>query len=176
MKIKTTREIALAIIFSVLYAVAVIALAPISFSIFQIRIADSLLPLAIIFGWSAIIGITMGTIVANFFGGLGVIDVVGGAAANFVATLLAWKIGRKGGIGDWILAIAMEVLVVTLIVGGYLSYLFNMPLSLALFGILVGSLIAIGFLGYVLLKLMSRKYVVNILRTFGLKLSLEEKD
>lgn len=168
MKVNSTREIALAIIFASLYALAVIALAPISFNIFQVRIADSLLPLSIIFGWPSVLGITMGTIVANFFGGLGIIDVVGGAIANFIATLLAWKIGFKKTEGSKVFAIVTEILVVTLVVGSYLSFLFNIPILVGLFGIMIGSIISIGFLGYLLLTLISRRYFVNALKSIGL--------
>ncbi|MCW4031926.1 MAG: QueT transporter family protein [Candidatus Bathyarchaeota archaeon] len=168
MKVNSTREIALAIIFASLYALAVIALAPISFNIFQVRIADSLLPLSIIFGWPSVLGITMGTIVANFFGGLGIIDVVGGAIANFIATLLAWKIGFKKTECSKVFAIVTEILVVTLVVGSYLSFLFNIPILVGLFGIMIGSIISIGFLGYLLLTLISRRYIVNALKSIGL--------
>jgi len=90
-----SKKISLMIIFAVLYTVGVVALAPLSFNIFQVRVADALLALSIIFGWPAIVGISLGTIISNFFGGLGVIDVIGGTTANFIATLLAWKIGKK---------------------------------------------------------------------------------
>ncbi len=164
MIVKTTKEISLAFVFAALYVVCVIVLAPISFNIFQVRVADSLLPLSIIFGWPAIIGITVGTIVANLFGGLGFIDVVGGTAANFIATLLAWKIGNRTLRGSWIYAIGVEVLTVTLIVGSYLSYLFGMPLAVGLFGILIGSAMAIGVLGYILLKAISKLLMARALR------------
>lgn len=174
MKVKSTNEITLAIVFAALYVVGVAVLAPISFNIFQVRVADAILPLSIIFGWPAIIGTTIGTIVANFFGGLGFIDIVGGTGANFLATLLAWRIGRMRIKGSWIYAIGVEVLTVTLIVGSYLSYLFGMPLAVGLFGILIGSIIAIGVLGSILLKAMSRPLIVKTLKSYGLGLHLKK--
>ena len=166
----TTKQISLTAIFAVLYAVAVVTLLPISFSIFQVRIADALLPLAIIFGWPTIIGVSLGTIVANFFGGLGVIDVIGGTVANFIAALSAWKIGSRKIKYSWIYAIISEILIVTIIVGSYLSYLFNMPLLLGLSGVLIGSIIAIGILGYLLLTAISRSYIIKSLREFGIRI------
>jgi uncharacterized membrane protein len=170
MKVETTKEISLTTIFAVIYAVAVITLLPISFSIFQVRIADALLPLAILFGWPTIIGVSLGTIVANFFGGLGVIDVIGGTTANFIATLLAWKIGSGKRKFSWIYAIICEILIVTIVVGSYLSYLFNMPIVLGLSGVLIGSIIAIGVLGYLLLTALSRSYIVKSLKKFGIRI------
>jgi len=174
--LKAVREVSLTITFAALYIAAVIALAPISFGVFQVRVADALLPLAILFGWSSILGATVGAVVANFFGGLGAIDVVGGGLANFFATFLAWKIGRLKVKGSWICATATEILMVSIIVGTYLSYLFSIPLEAGLFGVLVGSLIAIGILGYALLGAFSRPPVVKILRSHGIKLYLRDQD
>jgi uncharacterized membrane protein len=166
---RTTKEISLAIVFAALYAVGVIVLAPISFNIFQVRVADAMLPLSIIFGWPAIVGITIGTIVSNFFGGLGPIDIVGGSIANFLATLFAWKIGTRAIKGSWIHGIIAEIMTVTIIVGSYLSYLFGMPLEIGLFGVLIGSFIAIGILGYLLLRVISRPFITKTFKAYGLR-------
>lgn len=167
MKTRTTKEISLAIVFAALYAVGVIVLAPISFNIFQVRIADAILPLSIIFGWPAIVGITIGTIVSNFFGGLGPIDIIGGSIANFLATLFAWKIGIRAIKGSWIYGIIAEIITVTIVVGSYLSYIFGMPLEIGLFGVLIGSVIAIGILGYLLLRVISRLFITKTFKAYG---------
>lgn len=146
----------MAAVFAAAYAAAVVSLAPISFHVFQVRIADALLPLSILFGWPAVAGLTFGCAVANLFGGLGPIDVVGGSAANFLATALAWKIGGLRFKGSWLLAVTAENLTVTLIVGSYLSYIFNVPLGVSLAGVLLGSTMAINVVGYLLLKAVSR--------------------
>ncbi len=174
MKVETTKEVSLTAVFAVLYAVSVAVLAPISFSIFQVRVADALLPLAILFGWPAIIGVSLGTIVANFFGGLGIVDVIGGTIANFIATLFAWKIGFKKVKFSRIYAIICEIILVTIIVGSYLSYLFNMPLILGLSGVLMGSIIAIGILGYLLLTALSRPFIIKTFRKHGVRLYLKK--
>jgi len=171
-----TKEISLVIIFTALYAVGVIALAPISFYIFQVRVADAILTLSIIFGWPSIIGITIGTLVANVYGGLGPLDIVGGAFANFVATLLAWKIGIQRIRGRYIYAIAAEVSIVTLIVGSYLSYLFSMPILIGLSGILMGSIISIGIIGYILLRAMFHPTIINMLQSYGFKIHIKKQN
>ncbi len=173
---QAAKEMSLAIVFTALYAVAVIVLAPVSFHIFQVRVADALLPLSVIFGWPAIVGVTVGAVVANFYGGLGIVDIAGGAAANFTATLLAWQIGRRKIKGSWAYAVAVEVLVVSLIVGSYLSILFEVPLAVGLFGVLIGSLVAIGLLGYTLLRTMSKPLMIKTLRSYGIKLYLKNED
>lgn len=172
---KNSITITLTAMFAALYAAGVFFLAPISFQLFQVRIADALLPLAMLFGWPAIVGLSIGAFVANFFGDLGPIDIVGGAIANFLATFLAWKIARNRN-RTWKLAgVAVEIAVVTLIVGGYLSYLFNQPLLVGWVGVLLGSIAAIGFLGSALLFALSNERVTGMFRSHGLKLQTSDE-
>jgi len=168
LKTKDTIRIALTAVFAALYAVGVVFLAPISFQVFQVRVADALLPLAIVFGWPAIFGLSLGAFVANVFGGLGPVDMIGGAFANFLATLIAWKfVAWKGK--RWIpVGVCVEILVVTLVVGTYLSYLLAIPLTLSWLGILLGSMAAIGVLGSVLLYALSRRNIATLLESHGL--------
>ena len=156
--------------FAAVYAVGVYFLTPISFLPFQVRVADASLPLAILFGWPAIIGLSIGAFVANFFGSLGVVDIAGGALANFIATFLAWRIARNRGRYWKIIGVAEEIATVTLIVGTYLGYLLAQPLLLVWTGVLLGSIIAIGVLGTTLLFALSSEGALNMLRSHGLNL------
>jgi len=151
-------------VFAALYAVGVVFLAPISFQIFQVRIADALLPLSMLFGWPAILGLSLGAFVANFFGGLGPIDIIGGAAANFIATFVAWKIGRKRHVNA-LVGILSEIVIVTIIVGTYLSFLIGLPLAVGLLGIFLGSAIAIGVLGSILFFALSSSRVTSLFKS-----------
>ena len=147
------RQIALAAIFAALYAVGVTVLAPISFQASQVRVADCLLPLSILFGPAAIVGLALGTFVGNLLSSpFGAIDIVGGAAANFIATYVAWQIGKKKFRGAWFAGTVGEVLVITAIVGTYLSYLLQIPTWLGWTGVLVGEVIAVNIGGYLLLN------------------------
>jgi uncharacterized membrane protein len=168
MKSKSTIRVSLTAVFAAIYAVSVVFLAPISFQAFQIRIADALLPLAILFGWPAILGLSLGAFVANFFGGLGAVDIIGGSLANFVATLLAWKIARRKKMPVVFVGIAAEIVVVTLIVGSYLSYLLGIPIGTGILGVFIGSLVAIGVLGSILFSTLSRHRFTSLFRTLGL--------
>jgi uncharacterized membrane protein len=153
-----SRDLALAAVFAALYAVLVILLAPISFGIYQVRIADVLLPLSMIFGLPVAIGSSLGCLVANVYGGLGAIDIVGGATANFLACILAWYIGR-GGFARRLLGSFVETLVITTIVGGYLSLIFDVPVEFGLFGIFVGSIVAVNILGFALEEILQQSGV-----------------
>ena len=168
MKKKDSFTVTLTAVFAALYAVAVVVLGPISFQVFQVRVADALLPLAMLFGWPAILGLTLGTVVANLFGGLGPIDIVGGSLANLIAGYVAWRISMNKGKLWLFLGVASQVMIITAIVGSYLSYLFGMPLEVALLGVLLGSMVAIGVLGSLLLMALSTKRVSAMLRSRGL--------
>ncbi len=164
----------LTVVFAAIYSICVVFLAPISFQLFQVRVADALLPLAILFGWPAILGFSVGAFVANLFGPLGAIDMVGGAIANFLATFVAWRVARQRERAWVFVGIGAEIVIVTLIVGSYLSYLFGMPLAVGLLGILLGSIIAIGIIGSLLFFALSRDRVIAMLRHYGLDLKKRE--
>jgi uncharacterized membrane protein len=161
--IARSRKVALAAVFGALYAVSVTVLAPISFQVYQVRVADILLPLSILFGPPAIIGITLGTFVGNLSSPFGAVDIVGGAVANLVATYLAWQIGNRRFRGAWLAGTTAEVLAITVIVGTYLSFLLQIPVWVSLFGVFVGEVIAVSIAGYLLLKGVSRAFGNNII-------------
>ena len=87
-----TNEISLAIIFSSLYAVLVLVLAPISYGPIQLRVADCMIPLAALFGWPVIAGVTVGCFLGNAYFWLGPQDVILVRSAGGPLVLLQ---GRK---------------------------------------------------------------------------------
>jgi len=155
-------------VFAAAYAIGVVFLAPISFQLFQVRLADALLPLSILFGWPAIVGLSLGAFVANFFGGLGPVDIVGGSAANFLATLVAWKVAKNRRPPFVLFGVAAEIIIITLVVGTYLSYLFAVPFEVGLLGVLLGSVVAIGILGSLLLFALSRRKMAEVFKARGM--------
>lgn len=154
MKIES-KDLALTAVFAALYAVGVIVLAPISFGVYQVRVADALLPLAMLFGMPVAVGSSLGCMIANIYGGLHIADIVGGAVANFLACTLARLVGVEN-IAHRIAGCFVETAVVTAIVGSYLSWIFNVPLEIGLLGIFVGSIVAIDLLGFALLEGLHR--------------------
>lgn len=168
------RRIALASMFAAVYGVLVVGLAPVSFLPFQVRFADALIPLSIIYGWPAIIGLTMGCAASNFiagqafFGGWTIIDVLGGSLANFLACFIGWKICLKHGRKTVFATTILQAAMVSIIVGSYLWYIFGAPqhyniFSFTLLGlpafilsIFIGSSISIVVLGNILLTAIMR--------------------
>ncbi|MEM1507973.1 MAG: QueT transporter family protein [Candidatus Bathyarchaeia archaeon] len=159
-----SKNISLTVFFASAYAVGVILFAPVSFDPrFQIRIADALLPLSIVFGPPAALGLGLGCSISGLFGGYGVIDIIFGGIANFVACMLAWLIGGRS-IKRRFLGCLTETIVITVIVGGYLSHIVGIPVEISLFGLLVGSLISINILGFMLLEALYRRGMGKIVK------------
>jgi uncharacterized membrane protein len=152
---------ALGSIIAALYAVGVILLAPISFMLFQVRIADALIPLSIVFGMPVVLGVTLGNIVANVYGGLGYIDIIGGSIANFLAAYVGWRIASKNFIGSRFAATVAQNIIVSGIVGSYLALLFGVPLEVGFLGVLLGSIISMNIIGYILVFAI-RKFGIQI--------------
>jgi len=154
-----TRKLAIMAVFAALYAVGVIFLAPISFSVVQVRIADAMLPLSMIFGLPSALGFGLGCVVSNVYGGLGVIDIVGGTAANLVACTLAWYIGRNGTVAKRFTGTIAIAAAITLIVGGYLSLIFHVPVVVSILGVFVGEVIAVMAIGFPLQEAIRRSKI-----------------
>jgi len=156
-----TRKLALAAVFAALYAVLVLALAGISFQLVQVRIADALIPLSIVFGWPVVLGVTVGGAVANVASPMPSVltDITLGSIANLIASLLAWKIGGaklSNRVAREFLACIVATVVITFIVGTYLAILTAMELWVWWVGIGVGSIISINILGYLLVQVIKR--------------------
>jgi uncharacterized membrane protein len=156
------QDLSVMIVFAVLYATGVIGLAPISFHLLaQVRLADALLLLSMIFGVPSAMGVGLGCAVANVYGGFGMVDVVGGAAANIIAGTLAWYIAKRRGIAHRVMGTIVQTVVITAIVGGYLAIIFEVPLEFGLLGVLIGSIIAINIIGFAVEEAMLRSATVR---------------
>lgn len=155
-----TRSVALAALLAALYGAYVFYFAVTSFGPLQVRVVDALLPLSILFGLPAVVGVTIGCFIGNLLGSpIGIVDIVGGPVANFVAATLAWAITRKRFQGSWLLAIGAEIAVVTVVVGSYLvawAAAPGVPLWVGWVEFLGSEIVAIGVLGYPLLKAVDR--------------------
>jgi uncharacterized membrane protein len=149
--------VALAALLAALYAAYVLYFGFISFGPLQFRLVDALLPLSILFGPPAIVGVSVGCFIGNALGpNLGVVDIVGGPMANFLAATLAWAITRKKFRGSWPLAVALEIAVVAAIVGTYVVILTGVPVWIGSAEFLASEIVPIGIIGYPLLKSVDR--------------------
>lgn len=166
-----TRDLAVAVLLAGLYAGGVIALPGLSFEVTQVRVSDALLPLSMVFGMPAVVGVTVGTFIANIFSPFGVVDLLGGTLTNLVATYLAWKMARNFNFrGRWLFAAFIQVLIITFIVGTYLQAFVNIPetplfgfrvpgIVFSWLGVLIGSVISILVIGYPVAKAAARYFM-----------------
>ncbi|MCP4706707.1 MAG: QueT transporter family protein [candidate division Zixibacteria bacterium] len=83
------RDIAFAGIIAALYAVLTISLAPISYGVYQIRVAEALTILPFVYPL-AMIGLFVGCLVANIFGGNGLPDIIFGSLFTLTAGYLTY--------------------------------------------------------------------------------------
>jgi uncharacterized membrane protein len=170
-----TSEISLAIVFTSLYAVLVIVLAPISFGPIQLRVADCLIPLSALFGLPAIIGVSAGCFIGNAYMWLGPQDVILGTIANLVGAVIIYMLRNRQ-----LLACVVGSLPIGVIVGSYLWFFFGFEvdlfgLQLPVWGAMIASitistLIAVAGIGYLILKALSSSGVVDALKSRGLKI------
>lgn len=162
------KGLALSALIAAMYAVLVAALPMVSFLMWQVRLADSLLMLSTVVGWPAVIGVTVGCLVGNLSApwgspGLVLIDAALGSLANFLASYAGYALAYGRGLKEKLLAAAMEVAVVSALVGAYLKYLMlwafevDVPLVLSVLGVVPGSLVAIGLLGTALAVALEKR-------------------
>ncbi|MBN1682981.1 QueT transporter family protein [Candidatus Bathyarchaeota archaeon] len=168
------REISLVAIIAALYAALVIILVPISFGPIQLRIADCLIPFSAVFGWPAIIGVTIGAFIGNMYFFLSPIDLFFGASANLLAAFLIFS-WRK----NLLLSCVIGSLIIGSIVGGYLWLFFpppdifgiTLPMWAAMIiSITLSSLIVIVVIGYVLVKTLKSIGIFKIFESKGIKI------
>ncbi|MEX0567765.1 MAG: QueT transporter family protein [Candidatus Njordarchaeota archaeon] len=158
MKISTT--LIRAAVIAAGYAAVTILIAPIAYGPIQFRISDILMPIPYLpyFGWAGVIGLTVGTIIANIVSPYGLWDMILGALSNFIGGLgamLAYKIKNKN-VG-MLIAAMIPVLVVTFLIGFMLLYvMFGVPFILAVGGVFVGELVTAGIGGFLLIKRLDK--------------------
>ena len=161
-----TRSVSLAALLAALYGAYVFYFAVTSFGPLQVRVVDALLPLSILFGPPAIVGVTIGCFIGNLLGSpIGIVDIIGGPVANFVAATLAWAVTRRTFPGSWLLAVTIEIATVTVVVGSYLvawAAAPGVPLWIGWVEFLGSEILAIGILGYPLLKGVARATERNV--------------
>ncbi len=90
---KSSKSLAKAGIISAIYVALTLALYPLSFGAFQVRVSESLTLLPLIFPES-IIGLSVGCLISNFFGN-GVLDIVFGTFATFLSAVLTYICTKK---------------------------------------------------------------------------------
>jgi len=142
-----TRKLVRIAVIAALYAAITIVLHPLSYGVVQVRVSEALTVVPFIFPES-ILGLFLGCLIANIYGGLGMIDIVFGSMATLVAGYLTRKMP-----GVW-LAPLPPVLVNAIVVAFILKFVIGAPLVFSMIYVGVGQALACYGLGLPLLYLL----------------------
>lgn len=173
-----SRDLTLTSLFAALYVVINVVQSftvgnPTIYGPIQLRIADFMIALTVLFGWPMVYGVTLGCFFTNAYFFIGAPDVVLGPIANLIASCIVLLLRKRR-----MIACITAALPIGLIVGGYLWLFFRPPEILSVLpvwagmiaSIAISSLVAIAVLGYIVLKLLSRPSIIEPLRSLGLRI------
>ncbi len=136
-----------------IYVALTLLFAPISYGMIQVRISEMLMVLPY-FTAAAVPGLFVGCMIANIFGGHGMLDIAFGSLATLIAAHLVTKLENK------YLVPLPPVIVNALIVGKVLSIVLEMPFYLTAIWVGIGQVVACYGLGLpLLLFLEKRSYI-----------------
>lgn len=144
---KRTNFLVQAGLIGAIYAVLTIVFAPISYGQIQVRIAEVMTVLPM-FTPAAIPGLFVGCIIANIFGGGGMIDIVFGSLATLFAAYLSYKMPKR-----WMVPIP-PIIVNGIVVGFILNYVLGLPLLITMGWVTLGQMVACYGLGYPLILIL----------------------
>ncbi|HED23832.1 MAG TPA: QueT transporter family protein [Firmicutes bacterium] len=133
-----------------IYALLTVIFAPISYGMIQVRISEMLMVLPFFTG-AAVPGLFVGCLIANIFGGYGILDVVFGSLATLFSAYLVTKIKRR-----WLVPLP-PVIVNALIVGAVLHRVLELPFFLTAVWVGAGQLVACYGLGFPLLMILEKR-------------------
>ena len=143
----TAVAIARAGIIAALYIAVTLVLLPVSFGPLQLRVAEALTVLPILFP-EAIAGLFIGVFFANIFGGLGLVDILGGSFITLVAAAVTYRFRHN------IIAYLSPVLFNAFLVSLYLHALFEWPYWLTVLSIGASQALVVFGLGFPLVRLL----------------------
>ena len=152
-KLNPTQKLVLSAIMMALYIAILFVSQAISFGAIQMRLATALYGLTYIFPF-LVFPISLANAIANSFGGLGLIDVVGGFFASLLTTGSIYLI-RKTKLSSWFIVLPI-LLIPALVVPIWLSALLKLPYLALVFNLLLGQLVP-SILGAVLVRELAKR-------------------
>ncbi|HHU92209.1 MAG TPA: QueT transporter family protein [Halanaerobiaceae bacterium] len=144
------KEITKLALIAAIYVVITLALAPISFGGLQVRISEALTLLPFFLGAPAAIALWIGCMLANYVGGLGIIDIVLGSALTLIAGLLTARARNMYIAG--IYPVAINAFGVAFI----LYYTLELPYWLSVLQVGVGQFISVYIIGFLLVRIINK--------------------
>ncbi len=162
MEVKIKLRMLYGIVIAAMYAALVWLLPGISFGPWQIRVADVLNPLPYVMGFESVLGLTIGTAIANIISQFGVFDIAIGTLCTFVYSIINYAIGRIFGYRKWLLPIiaVIDTIVVGIFIGVILlSFIAGLGEPLYMFiSVIPGEFIA-NIVGAIVIVPIIRRYI-----------------
>ncbi len=163
--VEETEKVKLAIVKASIiaagYAAVTILIAPIAYGPIQVRLSDMLMPIPFLpyFGWSGVIGLALGTFIANLISPYGIWDVILGTLANFIGGIGSYYARRVNtGLLGRLLAVVIPIIVVTFLIGYVLlTLIYEVPVFIAVGGVLIGEIISVGIGGFMLITVLEKR-------------------
>lgn len=162
MKKLNAKRIATAGLIAAVYITLSLIFLPISFGVYQVRIAEALTVLPFLAG-AAVPGLYIGCLLANIFGGVGWLDIVFGSLITLAAAVTTFYIRKRFGdtkLGLW-LAPLPPVVLNAFGVSLYLAPLMGASYWFAVQMVGVGQLIACYVIGLPLLLILRKRQIFN---------------
>ena len=154
-----TSKIVKSALIAAIYAVLTIILAPISYGPVQFRISEILVLLAFI-DPIYIIGLTLGCLISNLFGGYGLMDIIFGTLATFLSVSAISITAKyiKSNIVSLIISSLWPTIFNAIIVGWMLSMVSELPMLITMLQVGIGEFVVVTIVGVPVFKLISDKY------------------
>lgn len=156
----STKKLTISAMMIALYIILLYLTQSFSFGAYQVRVATSLYALAYIFPF-LIIPMGVANLIANMlFGGLGLLDMVGGFMVGIITTsIIVWL--RQQNFHPWTMIFPIT-LVPALCVPLWLSYLLHLPYWALVINLSVGQFIS-SLVGVVLVQALVKRNQSSIL-------------
>ncbi len=146
-----SQRLARAGLIAAIYVVLVFVLRPFSFGPIQLRVAEALTVLPILFP-EAVGGLYVGVLAANILGGLGPWDIFGGSAVTLLAAYVTLRYRNS-----W-LAYASPIVFNAFLISLYLHFIFELPYWTLVLSIGISQTVIVLGLGVPLVRLLRKHY------------------
>ena len=142
-----TNKIVKSALIAGLYALLTLILQPISYGPVQFRLSEMLI-LIVFINSNYIVGLTVGCLISNFFGGFGLLDMIFGTLATFLSLVCISLTAKKiNGLKGLIIASLWPTIINGLIIGIMLNYVANVPLFLTISQVAIGEFVVLTIIG-----------------------------
>lgn len=159
MRDNITRKLVKTAVIAAIYTILTVILAPISYGPVQFRISEILVLLAVIDPFY-IVGLTVGCLIANIFGGYGLMDIVFGTVATFLSVTGVYLTGKyiRNKKISLVLASLWPTIFNGLIIGWMLNIVADLPMVLSMIQVGAGEFVVVTLVGVPIFRLIENKY------------------